>query len=78
MLKNSKSITLNSSSMINDVKVIDLSATIDDLTKVGSINQYIQNTELYETNRAEVRKDIAEFQNMVYAVEDELLAKIVK
>lgn len=75
MLKNSKSITLNSSSMIGEEKVLDLTAIIPDTTKVGNINQYVENIELYEANRAEVRRDIAEFQDMVYEIEDSLLAE---
>lgn len=61
--------------MIGEEKVLDLTAIIPDTTKVGNINQYVENIELYEANRAEVRRDIAEFQDMVYEIEDSLLAE---
>ena len=36
-----------------------------------SSNMAVQNQELYEANKAQVRKDKAEFDNAVYDVEDE-------
>ena len=73
MLKLTKSITLNGNSEIDGQPVVNLSATIPDNTGVGNINQYIQNAELYEKNKAAVRKDIADFQTAVYDVEDEII-----
>lgn len=70
MLKVTKSITLNGNSEIDGQPVVNLSATIPDNTGVGNVSQYIQNTELYEKNKAAVRKDIADFQAAVYEVED--------
>ncbi|MER2110039.1 MAG: hypothetical protein ABS889_03795 [Desemzia incerta] len=75
MLKTTKSITLNGNSEIDGQPVVNLSATIPDNTGVGNINQYIQNVELYEKNKAAVRKDIADFQTAVYEVEDEIAAE---
>ncbi|WP_029276313.1 hypothetical protein [Carnobacterium jeotgali] len=72
MLKTTKSITLNGNSEIDGQPVVNLSATIPDSTGVGNISQYIQNAELYEKNKAAVRKDIADFQAAVYEVEDEI------
>lgn len=75
MLKTTKSITLNGQSMIGDVQVVNLSATIPDNTGVGNISQYVQNTELYDANKAAVRKDIRDFQDMVYEIEDGFAAE---
>lgn len=75
MLKTTKSITLNGNSEIDGQQVVNLSATIPDSTGVGNINQYIQNADLYEKNKAIVRKDIADFQAAVYEVEDEITAE---
>jgi len=36
-----------------------------------SSNMAVQNQELYEANKAQVRKDKADFDNAVYDVEDE-------
>ncbi|MER2226117.1 MAG: hypothetical protein ABS916_03590 [Carnobacterium sp.] len=76
MLKLIKSITLNGNSEIDGQPVVNLSATIPDNTGVGNINQYIQSAELYEKNKATVRKDIADFQTAVYEVEDEIAAEV--
>lgn len=78
MLKTTKSITLNGNSEIDGQPVVNLSATIPDSTGVGNISQYIQNAELYEKNKAVVRKDIADFQAAVYEVEDEIAAETVE
>jgi hypothetical protein len=40
-----------------------------------SSNMAVQNQELYEANKAQVRKDKAEFDNAVYDVEDEQASK---
>lgn len=75
MLKTTKSITLNGQSMVGDVQVVNLSATIPDNTGVGNVSQYVQNTELYDANKAAVRKDIRDFQDLVYEIEDEIAAE---
>ncbi|MGB3160356.1 MAG: hypothetical protein WBA84_03815 [Carnobacterium sp.] len=72
MLKTNKQINLNGASEIDGVIAVNLNSNIQSETGVGSINQYVQNVELYEANKVQVRKDIAEFQNMVYAIEDEI------
>ncbi|MGB3161115.1 MAG: hypothetical protein WBA84_07670 [Carnobacterium sp.] len=75
MLKTTKQITLNGQSMIGEVQVVSLSANIPSETGVGNINQYVQNAELYEANKVQVRKDTAEFTAKVYEIEDELAAE---
>lgn len=75
MLKTTRQITLTGNSMINDQSVVNLTATIPSDTGVGNINQYVQNASLYEANKAQVRRDIADFTALVYEVEDEMTAE---
>lgn len=75
MLQTTRQITLNGYSLINDQPVVNLNATIPSDTGVGNINQYVQNASLYEANKAQVRRDIADFTALVYEVEDEMAAK---
>lgn len=75
MLKTGKSITLTGSSMINDKVVVSLNATIPDDTGVANITQYTNDNELYDANRTEVRRDISEFRDKVYEIEDQIVAE---
>ncbi|WP_407372324.1 hypothetical protein [Carnobacterium sp.] len=75
MLKTTRQITLTGSSMINDQSVVNLTATIPSDTGVSNINQYVQNSSLYEANKAQVRRDIAGFTAQVYEIEDEIVAE---
>ncbi len=77
MLKTTKQITLNGFSEIDGQNVVTLNATIPSDTGVGNINQYTQNAELYDANKAQVRSDVAEFTALVYEIEDELAAESV-
>ena len=72
MLKITKQITLNGSSMIDNEVVVTLNANIPSETGVGSINQYTQNAELYDANKVQIRRDVAEFTALVYEIEDEV------
>lgn len=76
MLKTTKQITLNGSSMINDQVVVTLNANIPSETGVGNINQYKNNPDLYDANKSQVRKDVAEFTALVYEVEDDIAAGV--
>ncbi|EDP68568.1 Lj965 prophage protein [Carnobacterium sp. AT7] len=76
MLKTTKQITLNGQSTINDQVVVTLNANIPSETGVGNINQFTQNAELYDANKAQVRRDVAEFTALVYEVEDEMGAEL--
>ena len=71
MLNVTKSVNLNGESKIGEVTVAYLSANV---TKEGNTttSKNISNQELYQANRVEVRKDIADFEARVYALEDEL------
>lgn len=76
MIKNKeKSITLNYQSFVGEELVGTLSATIPGSTGIGIVNQYVQNTELYNANRAEMRRDFAAIQADAYAIEDEMAAE---
>lgn len=75
MLEINKNINLNGVSKINGVQVAYMSATIsNDGGSGANVNKTIINQELYNSNKAQVRKDILEFEQEVYKVEDELLA----
>lgn len=77
MLKTTKQITLTGNAVINEQNVMQLTATIPSDTGVGSINQYVQNAALYEANKTQIRRDIAEFTALVYEVEDEMAAEVM-
>ena len=60
--------------------VVQLSASItidpDDFTVYnnGGVNRTILDTDLYRKNISTIRQDIAEFEDEVYLMEDEMLA----
>lgn len=71
-----KSTSLQGQSVIDGQVAIYLSANVSGETAGNStITQSIQNQELYAANRAACRKDISDFQDSVYEVEDQLLAE---
>lgn len=77
MININKNITLTGNIEINGAPVANLSATLaTDGNKQASINRYISNQDLYSSNKAEVRNDIAEFETVVYAVEDEIAKEV--
>ncbi|WP_346884308.1 hypothetical protein [Clostridium sp. UBA4395] len=74
MLKTNKSITLTGYSIIENKQVAYMNATIStDGGNVGSVTRSIQNQELYNANKAEVRADMDNFDKELYAIEDELV-----
>ncbi|OAU76248.1 hypothetical protein [Lacticaseibacillus rhamnosus] len=75
-LKTNKSISLTGISTIGDVQVAYLNATIDqEGNGANTFNQSIQNQALYDTNKKEVRADIAKFQQLLYDTEDSLTSE---
>lgn len=78
MLKTNKNITITGQSMIGDtqpVQVVFMSANIStDGNSNASITTNIMNESVYEANKIECRKDIADFQTAVYATQDEITA----
>lgn len=64
--------------MINGQSVMSLTATIPSETGIGNINQYVQNAELYDANKSQVRRDVADFTAKIYEIEDEIAADIAE
>ena len=77
-LETKKQITLTGNSIIEEQVVVALNATIPSDTGVGNVNQYVQNTDLYEKNKVAVRKDVRAFQDQVYAIEDSFLTEAIE
>ena len=79
MLKITKNRTLNGTIEIEGVAVVQLSASItidsSDFTiyNNGGVNRTILNTDLYRKNISTIRQEIAEFEDEVYLMEDEML-----
>ena len=80
MLKITKSRNLQGTIEIEGMPVVQLSASItidpSDFTiyNNGGVNRTILNTDLYRKNISTIRQEIAEFEEEVYLMEDELLA----
>ena len=79
MLKITKNRTLNGTIEIEGVAVVQLSAsiTVDDSNlnyyNNGGVSRTILNTDLYRKNISTIRQEIAEFEDEVYLMEDEIL-----
>ena len=74
MLVSTKSTNLSGQSIINDQQVANFNANVhvsDNTTGTDSINVFITNRELYNANKAEVRNDLSEFENLVFSIQDE-------
>ena len=80
MLKITKSRSLQGTIEIEGVPVVQLSAsiTIDPsdfaVYNSGGVNRTILDTDLYRKNISTIRQEIAEFEDEVYLMEDEMLA----
>ena len=70
MLKGTKSTSMNFNSMINGRPAVYMSAQIPEAGN-ASTSITVQDRDLYAANRAECRKDIEAFNQIVYAAEDE-------
>lgn len=70
MLKGTKSISINYQCIIGNEPVIYMSATIPE-NGMSTSSKTISNLELYEANKAECRKDMQEFDEMLFALEDQ-------
>ena len=79
MLKIIKSRSLQGTIEIEGVAVVQLSAsiTVDDSNlnyyNNGGVSRTILNTDLYRKNISTIRQEIAEFEDEVYLMEDEIL-----
>ena len=70
MLKGNTSITISYQSMIGDQVAIYMTGNIPENGN-SSNTKNIQNLELYEANKAECRKDMADFDAMLWELEDQ-------
>ena len=68
MLKTSKSININGTSMAGSDLAATMNASISEDGGI-SLNTYIQNKEVYEANKTEVQSDIEAFNQLVYSME---------
>lgn len=72
-----QSVTVTGQSIIEGTQVIYFNASVSSENEGNTtINQSIQNQELYRANRVECRKDADAFQKKVREVEDDLLGEI--
>lgn len=79
MLKLNKTINLNGTSEIDGQIVVYMNASIStDGNSSASINKNIANQDLYNANKSAVRADMADFEDEVYKVEDELTAPSIR
>lgn len=71
-----KNITITANSQIDGKNVEGYSATINsDNPEDVNFSQYQTDKELYKLNRTQCRKDNAEFEDMVYAIQDQMIAE---
>lgn len=75
-LRKSKSTSLSGESVINGTTVVRMTASLSTNGGSDSVNQYVQNVDLYNANKREVRKDISAFQDYVYEQQDAIDAEI--
>ena len=74
MLKNSKAVSFSGRSMIDNQLVATFSANIYDTSEFrndnDNISMVVTDSTLYEANKEAVRKDLQDFQNIVWAEQD--------
>ena len=69
-----KSITLDGNSVFNGVIAETYRAVINNENPEDmTIASYQQNKQIYKENRVECRKDSAEFEEVAYALQDEMI-----
>lgn len=69
-LKGTKSVSLSYQSMIGDKVAVYMTASIPESGRSNS-NKTIQDLDLYEANKTECRQDMAEFDSMLWELEDQ-------
>ncbi len=73
MLKTTKTISINGNSEIDGQVIVYMSASLStNGTGSENISKTINNQELYNANKAAVRKDMRDFEDLVYAEQDKL------
>lgn len=77
MLTTNKKITLTGRSVIDNVEVCGFQAQIDsEKPENMTLTDWQIKKDLYKANRASCRADQAEFEDMAYALQDELIAAL--
>lgn len=75
-LTNNKIVNLTAESRIGETVVARFSAAANSNTDVNTAySEQILDTAVYNANKIEVRKDMAEFRELIYKLEDELEAE---
>ena len=74
-LKTQQTVTLTGTSEINGVQIAYFNASVPQGLGNSTISRSVTNQDLYDANRTEVRSDETEFQEKVYAIEDNMLAE---
>lgn len=77
MLKFTKSTTLTGQSMVGNKQVASFNANINTQDKTSNVYSSTMDQDLYIANKAEVRKDLADFTLAAQAEEDRLFAEDV-
>ena len=72
-LKTQQTVTITGTSEIDGVQIAYFNASIPQGVGNSMISRNITNQDLYDANRTAVRADEAEFQEKVYAIEDNML-----
>lgn len=76
MLNSNKTINLSGTSSIDGQVVVYMSASLStDGSTQENINKSVQNQELYSKNKVAIRKDMRDFEDLVYAEQDKLANK---
>ncbi len=71
-----KNITITATSQIAGKNVEGYSATINsDKPEDVNFSQYQTDKEAYKQNRVQCRKDNADFEDIVYAIQDQMIAE---
>lgn len=77
MLNTSKSITISGHSIIQGQVVAYMSANLStDGNTNESLSKNIQNQSLYDSNKEAVRKDMRDFEDLVYEEQDKLVKTV--
>lgn len=77
MLRKTKITTVNGHSVIDGMEAMLYTAQFDSDNPHGvTFNYYMSNNEVYKANREVCRNDQMEFEEYVYALQDEALANM--
>ena len=73
MLNTNKTITISGTSIIEGQVVVYMNASLStDGSANENINKNINNQTLYEANKVDVRKDMRDFEDLIFEEQDKL------